>query len=186
MKNLAEKVGWDESIQIRKYAIALVFLTIILMLFLAPMPILEIVRAGNSITITFDPDSSFALDVSPSAYNLSTIYANSSESTGGATFTVWNNGTQGNMTTDIQITSGLASLSINESGDLLNDDTYAVYLIGGTISGVNNWVKQSTTIQLDNDIDMYGSKTFGFTLYVSNLSSNYSWQSLTMTLTASG
>ena len=63
------------------------------------------------------------------------------------------------------------------------DDNYALRLIGGTISGANQLVKESTTIQLDDDLDASASKNFVFTMYLANLSANYSWQTLVTTIT---
>ena len=143
----------------------------------------QLVKAVNTITIEFDPDGNVSLDVSPSFYNFSTIYGDSSKTSGGTTFTIWNNGSEDNMVTDLQITGSPSDLTIDEDSHPSSNDNYALYLIGGTASGVNAWCKESTTIELDSDLDLSGTETFGFNLHISSLTSNYSWQSMTITLT---
>jgi len=167
-----------------KLVIGLVILTLIFYAF-APMQ-RRIVSGGNTITISFDPDGNVSLDVSPAIYNFSTVYASSSETTGATTFTIWNNGTIDNMVTSAQVTTSPADLAINETAIPTDDNKFALYLIGGTASGVNAYMKSSTTIQLDSELDTGGTDTFGFNLYISNLSSNFSWQNMVITLTATG
>ena len=152
----------------------------------SPIPI-SIVKAAttDTIQITFDPQGNISIDVSPANYNFSTFWSYSNESTTGTYFTMWNNGTVDNMITTIQITDSPASLTVDEDSAPVSDDNYALYLIGGDASGIDNWVLESTTIQLDSDLDRAGTKTFGFTLYMSNITANHTWQSLNLTLTGS-
>jgi len=152
----------------------------------SPISITVLAGTTDTITITFDPQGNISLDVSPEVWNLSILWSYSNESTGGAYFTVWNNGSVDNMQTDIQITSNTpGDLAVNETAIPTDNDCYALYLTGGTASGVDNWVKESATIQLDSDIDSSGSNTFGFTLYMSNITANHTWQTLVVTLTGS-
>lgn len=139
----------------------------------------------DTITIEFDPEGNISIDVSPGTYNFSTFWSYSNESTTGTYFTLWNNGTVDNMITDIQITSSPAALTVDEDSVPVSNDNYALYLIGGTASGINAWVRESTTIQLDSDLDRSGTETFGFKLYLSNITANHTWQSMTLTLTGS-
>ena len=150
----------------------------------SPIPI-SIVKAEttDTIQITFDPQGNISIDVSPDNYNFSTFWSYSNESTTGTYFTMWNNGTVDNMQTNIQITDSPADLTVDEDSSPTADDNYALYLIGGDASGIDNWVLESTTIQLDSDLDRAGTKTFGFTLYLSNITANHTWQSMNLTLT---
>ena len=161
---------------------------VIMMLFatFSPIPI-SIVKAAttDTIEITFDPQGNISIDVSPANYNFSTFWSYSNESTTGTYFTMWNNGTVDNMITTIQITDSPADLTVDEDSPPVADDNYALYLIGGDASGIDNWILESTTIQLDSDLDRAGTKTFGFTLYMSNITANHTWQSLNLTLTGS-
>ena len=151
----------------------------------SPVPITVLAATTEDITITFDPQGNISLDVSPEVWNLSIVWSNSSESTGGTHFTLWNNGSV-NMQTDIQITSNTpGDLTIDDTGIPTTDNYYALNLTGGTASGINHWVKESATIQLDSDIDASASDTFGFTLYMSNITANHTWQTLVVTLTGS-
>ena len=152
----------------------------------SPIPI-SIVKAAttDTIQITFDPQGNISIDVSPDNYNFSTFWSYSNQSTTGTYFTMWNNGTVDNMQTTIQITDSPPQLTIDETNVPTADDNYALYLIGGTVSGLDAWVLESTTIQLDSDLDRAGTETFGFTLYMSNITANHTWQSFNLTLTGS-
>ncbi|UCB58625.1 MAG: hypothetical protein JSV67_08505 [Thermoplasmatales archaeon] len=164
--------------------IGLILIMLVVVSF-APVSITVIAATTDTITIEFDPQGNISIDVSPGTYNFSTFWSYSDESTGGTYFTIWNNGTADNMQTDIQITGSPASLTIDEDSEPTADDNYALYLIGGTASGINAWVKESATIQLDSDLDTTGTETFGFQLYISNITANHTWQSMTLTLTGS-
>jgi hypothetical protein len=169
--------------EIKKTLMIGLILVMLMIASFSPVTINVLAATTDTITIEFDPQGNISIDVSPGTYNFSTFWSNTSESTTGTYFTMWNNGTVDNMQTDIQITSGPASLTIDEDSIPTADDNYALYLIGGTASGVNAWVKESATIQLDSDLDRIGTETFGFTLYLSNISANHTWQSMTITLT---
>ena len=173
---------------IRMKKILMIGAIVIMMLFatFSPIPI-SIVKAAttDTIEITFDPQGNISIDVSPNNYNFSSFWSYSNESTTGTYFTMWNNGTIDNMVTTIQITDSPADLTVDEDSPPVADDNYALYLIGGDASGIDNWILESTTIQLDSDLDRAGTKTFGFTLYMSNITANHTWQSMNLTLTGS-
>lgn len=171
--------------EIKKILMICLILSMLVLTSITPVSITVRAATTDTITITFDPQGNISIDSSPVEYNFSTFWSYSNESTGINDFTVWNNGTVDNMQTDIQITASPASLTIDEDSAPVSDDNYALYLIGGTASGVNAWVKESTTIQLDSDLDRAGTKTFGFTLYLSNITANHTWQEMTLTLTGS-
>jgi len=171
--------------EIKKTLMIGLILVMLMIASFSPVTINVLAATTDTITIEFDPEGNISIDVSPGTYNFSTFWSNTSESTSGTYFTMWNNGTVDNMQTDIQITASPASLTIDEDSVPIADDNYALYLIGGTASGVNAWVRESTTIQLDSDLDRTGTETFGFTLYLSNITANHTWQSMTITLTGS-
>ena len=169
--------------EIKKTLMIGLILVMLMIASFSPVTINVIAATTDTITIEFDPQGNISIDVSPGTYNFSTFWSDSSESTSGTYFTMWNNGTVDNMQTDIQITGSPASLTIDEDSVPSANDNYALYLIGGTASGVNAWVKESGTIPLDSDLDMSGTETFGFTLYLSSITANHTWQSITLTLT---
>ena len=151
----------------------------------SPISITVLAGTTDTITITFDPQGNISLDVSPEVWNLSILWSYSNESTGGTYFTLWNNGTVDNMQTDIQITTSPADLYLDYNATPSADNYYGLNLTGGTASGINHWVQEGATIQLDSDINSGGSDTFGFTLYLSNITANHTWQTLVVTLTGS-
>jgi hypothetical protein len=150
----------------------------------SPISITVLAGTTETITIEFDPQGNISVDVNPETYNFSTFWSYSNESTTSTYFTLWNNGSV-DMQTDIQITTSPSALDVDESDVPTADDEYALYLIGGTASGINNWVQENATIQLDSLLDIAGTESFGFTLYMSNITSNHSWQTIVTTLTGS-
>ena len=151
----------------------------------SPISITVLAATTDTITITFDPQGNVSLDVFPEEWNLSTVWSYSNESTTNNYFTLWNNGTV-DMQTDIQITTSPANLCVEYNiSEPTTDNYYALNLTGTTISGKNHWVQELAAIQLDSDIDASASDTFGFTFYLSNITTNHSWQTLVVTLTGS-
>ena len=141
------------------------------------------VKAGYTITITFDPDGNVSLDVSPATYAFGTLYANSSEGTTATYFTIWNNGSMDDMQTDLQINTSPAALTVDEDSVPAAMDNYALWLDKGTVSSAEAWCKESDWIELDSDLDTTGTETFGFTLYIYGISANHSQQTLVIDLT---
>ena len=170
--------------KIKKILMTALVISILSITSFSPVSITVLADTTDTITITFDPQGNISIDVSPESYNFSTFWSYSNESTTTAYFTLWNNGTVDNMLTDIQITANSpGDLTCDEDSIPTTDDYYALNLTGGTATGINHWVKESAAIQLDSDLDKSGTKTFGFTLYLSNITANHSWQTLTVTLT---
>jgi len=151
----------------------------------SPISITVLAGTTDTITITFDPQGNISIDVSPETYDFSTFWSYSDESTGGTYFTLWNNGTVDNMQTDIQITTSPANLCVDYNNTPTADNYYGLNLTGGTATGINYWVQEDATIQLDSDLDRSGTKTFGFTLYLSNITVDHAEQTLVVTLTGS-
>ena len=173
------------EMEIKKISKICLVLSLLAIASFSPVSINVLAATTDTITITFDPQGNISIDVSPASYNFSTFWSDSNETTTGTYFTMWNNGTVDNMITDIQITTSPADLTVDEDSPPTADDNYALYLIGGTASGVNAWVLESGTIQLDSDLDLSGTETFGFKLYLSNITANHTWQTMELTLTGS-
>ena len=179
-------LGWDTNMKIKKILMIGMIIGILLFATFVPIPI-SIVKAAttDTIVITFDPEGNISIDVWPETFNFSTFWSDSREHTGGTYFTIWNNGSVDNMVTDINTTSTTeeGDLTLDEDSVPTADDGFALYLAaGGTASGIENWVTAGG-IELDSDLDMSGTETFGFTLYISNITANHTWQTLGVTLT---
>jgi len=159
-------------------------LCIMVCLAFAPME-RQVVKAGTTITITFDPYGNVSLDVSPATWPVGVIYANSSAASGITYFNIWNNGTVDNMSTTIQITTPATNFTLNDSAIPTGFDNYSLNLTGGSISGKSAWVDDDATIELDDDLDVVGSDDFGFVLYISNITQNFSTDTIVCTLVGS-
>ena len=152
----------------------------------APMERQVVKGANTNIEITFNPDGNVSLYVSPDSYNYTIIYANSTKTTPTFTyFTIWNNGSAENMNVDAQITDDPDDMIIDSSGPPDAIDEYSMQIRSATCSGDLNWLNNGGTVELDNDLDTAGSKSFGLDLYIWGLAANYSWQSLNITLVGS-
>ena len=143
----------------------------------------QIVKAGTTVTLTFDPDGNVSLDVSPATFDFGVVYANTSESTGSTYFTLWNNGSTDNMSTTIEITTGATNFTIDEDSAPDGWDNYSLNLTGGTISGAGYWIHEGETIVLDDDLDVADDgQTFGLWLFISNITQNWSTDTIVCTL----
>jgi hypothetical protein len=163
-----------------KLITVIIFLIMILVTF-SPYPSTVYAALTDTITVTFDPEGNVSIEVSPSTYDFGTIYTDSSESTTATYFTIWNNGTIDNMFTDIRITSGTTNFTIDDDSEPASDDNYAVKVLQGSVDH-NPWIAESTYRDLDDDIDRVGSDNFGITLYISNITSEFSEDGFTITL----
>jgi len=150
-----------------------------------PVSINVLAGTTDTITITFNPEGNISIDVWPETFNFTDFWSSSYEHTGATYFTLWNNGTVDNMVTDINTsaTTEEGDLTLDEDSVPTADDNFALYLAaGGTASGIENWVTASG-IELDSDLDRSGTETFGFTLYLSNITADHPYQTLVVTLT---
>jgi len=169
--------------------LVMIGLVVMMMIFDSFLPVSKIVLADDTDTvdIIFKITGNITIVVSPSSYNFSTIYANSSESTSNTEFTIWNNGTVDNLTIDIRITTSPSNpvLTCSESGPPTETDSYALLGLKGTIEKTP-WYKESDWENLDTDLVKGHPETFGLKLYAGNISSmNTSWETLTITYRAS-
>jgi len=150
---------------------------------IAPTTITVFAATTDTVTITFDPQGNMSIDVGPATWNLSTMWADSNESSGPNYFTIWNNGTTDNMLTEARITTTPAGLTVEESGFGASpaDNRYALQVIAGSVSDTP-WVAESVYRQIDSEIDMGQSDNFGLNMYMSNITTNLSWQTMVVTL----
>ena len=147
----------------------------------APISITVLAADSDTITITFNPAGNISIDVYPGSYNFSTIWAGSSKATTVTYFTVYNNGSIGNMVSSIEVTDDPENLAPDEDSPPTGNDAYALRVLAGSVSDTP-WVKESGWAQLDSDIDKGGSDQFGLRLYVSNLTQNFTWQHMVVTV----
>ena len=158
-------------------------LVLFLMVFATCAPMSITVWAGttDTITLTFDPMGNISIEVAPESYDFGTIWASSGKPTASNYFTIWNNGTINNMDTDILITDDPDDLAVNETAPPGGVDYYSLLVLQGSVSAAP-WVKESDWSDLDSDIDMGGTDNFGLCLYISNISQNWTQQTMVVTL----
>lgn len=155
------------------------------MLFASFTPMSKIVSADDTVDIYFQITGNMTIEVSPASWNFSTVYANSSVSTADNQFTIWNNGTVDNLTIDAIISANvLGDLNCSESGPPTLTDSYALQGLTGTVDSTP-WYKNSSYSIIDNDLVKGVPEYFGLTLYAGNISTNTSWETLTITYRAS-
>jgi len=157
-------------------------LCMLVLAFVSPPDIMK-VSAGNTVTVTFDPDGNVSLDVWPATYDFGTIYANSSKATTGTYFTLANNGSVNGMFTDALITSGAAAMTLYDGVCIDAGNNYYSINASGTISN-QTFLHTSDSRDFDDNLAKGGTKTFGLTLYISNLTTNLTQRTVTITLTA--
>ena len=155
------------------------------MFFASFAPVSKIVLAADTDTvdITFKFTGNITIYVTPSSYNFSTIFANSSKSTTATYFTIWNNGTIDNLTIDVMITVP-PPLNCSINGPPTITDSYALLGLKGTIEKTP-YYKDSGYVNLDTDLGKGAPETFGLKLYAGNISTNTSWETMTITYRAS-
>jgi len=179
-KGAGIRMGCIEGIS-RILKICLV-LCMLVLAFVSPPDIMK-VSAGNTVTVTFNPDGNVSLNVWPATYDFATIYANSSKATTATYFTIQNNGTVNGMYTDAQITSGAAAMSLYDGVCIDAGDNYYSINASGAISN-NTFLHTSEARNFDDNLAKGSTKTFGLTLYISNLTTNLTARTVVITLTA--
>ena len=159
-------------------------MSLVLLAPFAPTTITVFAATSDMITITFDPQGNVSIDVAPDTYNFTQVWAYQNDSTTEHYFTLWNNGSAENMLTEIRITSKPAGLVTDNNSVPDGDDEYSLKVIQGSVSDAP-WIPQSTYVQLDDDLDTTGDDTFGLSLYLSNITTNLTWQTINITLRGS-
>jgi hypothetical protein len=166
---------------LEKKKILMIALVIVMMVFSTFTPISKIVSAGSydTLTITFKGVGNVSLDVSRGSYNFTTMYAKTMKNTSATYFEIWNNGTVANMIIDVKITSG-PGLTVDEDSSPNGNDGYALRgITGGTIQ-YQPWYKESDWVRLDDSLAKGTPETFGLRLYISNLTANTTWKTMTV------
>lgn len=147
-------------------------------------PISEIVLANSTDTvdIIFQIKGNMSIDVSPNSYNFSIVWANTMRNTSVTQFTIWNNGSVDGLAIDVMITSA-PSLDCSEAGPPTITDSYALLGLKGTVDNTP-WYKESGYVALHGALNKGAPKTFGLRLYAGNVSTNTSWETMTITYRA--
>jgi len=147
-------------------------------------PLVPVVLADEtSISITFDPDGSVDIDVTPKSYDFGAVLAGTWENTSGSEFTLFNNGT---IAMDTQIksnaTTDSAEMSLENAGSPGNNE-YSIYTDNLDADG---YITNAYGGDLDSALAASGSKGFDLHLNIgSSLSSNFSAQRTTIFLQGS-
>jgi hypothetical protein len=163
--------------------ILIILLVITMITFATFAPVSKIVYAGttDTITITFDPDGNSSIDISPNSYAFGSVWANASAQTNNNYFTIWNNGSGGDMVADAQVTTDAANLNnaIDATGTQ-TDDTYSLRIRRGAVSN-STYISEHYYAQVDSQLSKGSPENFGFRLTISNITSNITSQTVVVT-----
>ena len=166
--------------------ILIIGLVITTLLFASFTPTTKIVLADDedTVVIEFKIQGNITIEVSPGTYNFTTIWANTSKATSATYFTIYNNGTIGELLIEANITTPPSNPALTCSAGVPSvTDSYALQGLQGTVSDTP-WYSDSAYVTVDSSLDP-GSETFGLKLYAGNVSANTSWESMTITYRAS-
>jgi hypothetical protein len=142
-----------------------------------------VVADETSISVTFNPEGTIDIDVSPKTYNFTTIQAGAWKNTTGSYFTIYNNGTvpmdtqfKSNATTDS------AALSLDNDGNP-GSNAYSFRTSG---LDADDYITNAYAADLDSAIAQHGTKGFALCLRMaSSLTQNFSYQRTTVYLQGS-
>lgn len=164
--------------------ILIIGLVITTLVFATFTPTTKIVSADSedTVDIIFKITCNLTIEIQPGSYNFSTMYSNTSQSTDATYFTIWNNGTVTSLVIEANITTPPSDPALNCSttGPPTIANSYALQGLKGTVSD-QPWYKDSGYVTLDSDLDIETSHTFGLKLYAGNVTTNTSWESMTIT-----
>jgi hypothetical protein len=138
----------------------------------------------DDLIITFNPDGDIDIDVNISAYNFSSVLANSWSNTTGGTFTLYNNGTV-SMDTRIKTNASTdeGDMDLNATGTAPQQDEYSLKIQGLDTTA---FLESSYNVYFDTALLPSDSKTFDIHLRLGvNLSANHSWQTTTISFEGS-
>jgi hypothetical protein len=162
----------------------LIILLVIIMITSATFaPISKIVFAGttDTVTLTFDPDGNSSIDVSPSSYAFGSVWANASKQTNNNYFTIWNNGSGGDMVVDACVTGNAADLANTATPTgTQTDNTYSLRIRKGAVSN-STYISNQYYAQVDSQLVKGAPENFGLLLTVSNITSNITSQTVIVT-----
>jgi len=160
-----------------------IFVFLIASMLVATVP-LVLAKTQDTLVITFDPNGDIDIDVNNATHAFGIVLANTWSNTTGGYLTLYNNGTV-NMNTAINCSNVTqeGDMSLNLSTSAPQQDEYAVYIDGLTVSGYLNQSLTTTayhsafqTNQAPND-----PKTFDVCLLIGvNLSANHTTQTTTL------
>lgn len=137
----------------------------------------------TSISITFDPDGSVDIDVTPKSYAFGVIQAGDWKNTTGSTFTIYNNGT---IAMDTQIKSNASTDSTQMTLDIDGNPGTDAYSIFTDNLDTDGYITTAYGADFDSALLGGGSKGFDLHLNIGDyLSSNFTTQTTTIYLQGS-
>ena len=136
----------------------------------------------DSVIITFDPYGDIDIDVNLTAYNFTTIAANSFKETSGGYFLLWNNGSMP-MNTEIKTNDSTdeGDMKLNLSTAAPSTDQYSIRIIG--LNTMDQYVNNTYGFygNYSTNLDPNDNDAFDIRLTIgTNLSANHSWQTTTI------
>ena len=167
------------KLEIKK--ILMLLLVIVILLFASFAPVSKIVFAAttDTVQITFDPIGNVSCEVGPSQYAFGSIWGNSYQQTTSTYFTIWNNGTIDGMVVDAKVTTNAANLALAETATgTQTDNTYSIRVRKGTVSN-STYFSQHYWAVVDSAVTT--TENFGMLVTVSNITSNWSSQTVVIT-----
>jgi hypothetical protein len=140
----------------------------------------------TDIHVTFNPEGTVDIDVSPKTYDFGSVFAggyNNSSGMGALYFTLYNNGS---VTMDTQIWSNITTdsdaLTLDGNG-APGQDAYSFFTDG---LDADNWIPSSASTEHDSALAASGTKDFDINLTMgSPLTSNFPQQRTMINLTGS-
>ncbi len=133
----------------------------------------------DNVIITFDPDGDIDIDVSLASYNFSSVLANEWANTTGSSFTLYNNGT---VTMDTRIKTNATTDEGNMTLDAVGTPSQDEYSIMTNGLDSDGFLDSSYSGDYDSALSPNDSKGFDICLLIgTNLSTNHSWQTTTIT-----
>jgi len=169
-------MGWNETSQNILVFIFIVATSIVLLI--------PLVWANEtSISVTFDPDATIYIDITPKTYDFGSVQAGQWENSTGSTFTLYNNGT---IPIDTQIKTNATTDSSQLTLDADGSPTTDAYSF--RTSGLDSDQYITTGYAGDVDTALGGGASKGFDLSFNlgdSLTQNFSTQRTTIYLLGS-
>jgi hypothetical protein len=156
------------------------FVTILIFLAIAT-PV--VIGENSTINVTFDPQGSVTLDVTPATLNFSTVDANGNEESSSA-FTLYNNGTISmNTTADTNSTTDTKELTLDEDGSPIEDYFSLQFTDCASFEGDDAYITDAGMTLNKTLTPATQSGTFKVTIHLGDISANHSWQATTINFT---
>lgn len=146
-----------------------------------PVTISVVKAASDTVSVTFDPQGTITIDISPTSWAAGTLAASASTNTTPTYFTVYNNGTVQWGTLYIQAASS-ASMTVVDASPGANQFAMQV---NGTGTDITTWTGIATNRTLETAVDPGTTETFGLKIIMgSSFTDDWGSQTSVVTLTA--